>query len=1327
MTASSPSSKAFWPVGIFGVTVLVFLVLGWSGRVSMTTSADGTARFGKPLIQTAVAPALADARETRGIKIYDALPLSFEMNQGQAGPRVRFVARGHRYSLLFNDSDVSFLLQHAAGVPASGGGLQDPEKTGKARRYVLGMKLLGSKPAAPAYGVKELSGKTNFFIGNDPRKWRTNIPNYARVRYAGVYPGVDLDFYGNMGRLEYDFHLNPGADPRVIAIRFQGSKEVSLSRAGDLVLETGAGKLVFQKPLAYQKRGGAKQIIPARFKMNGVRDVGFEIGPYDQAKALTIDPVLMFSTYFGGTGTDRGSSIIVDGTGNVFVAGRTTSTDFPVTLGAFQNSLAGLTDVFVAKLNSTGTALMFSTYIGGTGDDLVSHIAFDSDGNVVLTGTTNSTNFPVTSGVIQSSLKGLQNAFVTKLKSTGDGLVFSTYLGGTGVDLANSLALDSSGSIYLVGGTTSIDFPASVGQTTSGGSQDAFVAKMRSDGTGLVYATYLGGSGNDVGSGIGVDSSGAAYVAGSTNSDNFPTASPIQPTRAGLTDAFVTKLSADGSTLVYSTFLGGTGDDQASDLSLDSSGKAYVTGTTTSSDFRLANALQATFGGGTDGFVAVVDSAGSSLVYSTYLGGSGQDSPRAITVDGLGNAYLTGQTSSLNYPEVNPIQTPLLGTDAFVSIINPLGSALTFSSFLGGGGLESGNGIAIDSTGAIYLIGSSTSTDFPIILGDFQTSSGGGTDAFIAKILPENSPGVSLLTTSLSFSDQSVNTISSPQPVALRNVGSATLGITSISITGDFSQTNTCFTSVPGGSNCTINVTFTPTARGTRSGTLTISDDASGSPRTINLTGNGIAPTVTLSTTSLTFSDQNLGTTSPPQNVTLTNTGADPLAINGIAITGDFAESNDCGTSVRAGASCTLQVTFLPTKSLTRTGTLAITHNAPGSPSLVQLTGTGVGPDVMLSALNVTFSGQPIGTTSGTQTITLTNDGNAALIISQVTLSGDFAQTNNCNSPLAAQASCTFSVTFIPTTAGTTFGAITIADDAPGNPHVISLSGNGVSGQAPVTFLSPSSVSFGLQPVGTISAAQTVTVKNTGNASLTVSKVDLTGAFSQTNNCTIIAAGASCTVTLTFAPTLRGTQNGVLTITDNASGSPHTAAVSGTGTDFAMSAAPTIATVNAGGSAQFTLTITPLNGFNQTASLTCAGAPQAATCMITPSSVTFDSTEAVTATVTVNTTSRSGFSPPFAKGPSDIPLLPGGPSGRLWALLLVAFGLTSVGILSARRRRASWVFVAVVFSLVLWGACNVGTTITGTPPGSFPLTIKATTTVNGASLSHSINVGLTVN
>ena len=702
-----------------------------------------------------VTPA-AQVRET-----YGRIPLSFESNRGQTDSSVNFLARGAGYTLFLKPSEAVFTLRIAdfglpnedrAAAPSSKtdaiSSTVNPQSAIRNPQWkVLRMRLDGAASSAAAEGADELAGKVNYLVGRDPAGWRTDIPTYARVRFREVYPGVDVVYYGNQRQLEYDFVVAPGSDPRSVGLRFDGADKVELDEGGDLLLTLGESVVRQSKPLVYQEVAGARREVEGGYAVGEDGRVGFRVGEYDRGLPLVIDPILVYSTYLGGSGTEDGNDIRVDSAGNAYVCGQTSSTNFP-TANAIQPTFGGATfeggrDGFVTKINAAGTGFVYSTYLGGSGDDRCNKIAVDSAGNAYLAGeTTSSTNFPRANAFQATFGGGLSDAFVTKLNATGSALVYSTYLGGSIFDAGSGIAVDSAGNAYVTGRTTSANFPTANAIQSTQASQfaDAFVTKLNATGSALVYSTYLGGSGGeafDAGFSIAVDSAGAAYVTGQTTSTNFLRVNAIQNTFGGGFpdgDAFVTKVNAAGTAFDYSTYLGGGDNDIGFEIVTDSGGNAYVAGVTRSANFPRANAFQSVLNGVSDAFVTKLNATGSALVYSTYFGGNGDDSANGIAVDADGNAYLAVGTSSTDLPTVNPIQAASGGgIDAFVAQFNAAGSALLFSTYLGGSGLDAALSIALDTGRAMYLAGRTTSTNFPTV-NPVQSANGGGQDAFVAKI-----------------------------------------------------------------------------------------------------------------------------------------------------------------------------------------------------------------------------------------------------------------------------------------------------------------------------------------------------------------------------------------------------------------------------------------------------------------------------------------------------------------------------------------------------------------------------------------------------------------
>jgi hypothetical protein len=536
------------------------------------------------------------------------------------------------------------------------------------------MKLVGANPQPQVSGLEELPGKANYFLGNDPKQWRSNIPTYGKVKYHDVYPGIDLVYYGQQRQLEYDLIVAPGANPRGIRLSFEGVDSLEVDPQGNLILHTSSGELVQHVPNIYQEIHGNKQSISGRYALietegpalsinhapGNPQQVRFEVDRYDPTRALVIDPVLVYSTYLGGSGPEGASGIAVDSVGSAYVTGSTFSSDFP-TAGSFDTSASGENDAFVTKLNTTGSALVYSTYLGGSDFESGHAIAVDATGNAYLTGETFGPDFPTTPGAFDTSFNGgALDAFVTKLNTTGSALVYSTYLGGSGFFATTSgwgIAADPSGNAHVTGVTLFADFPTTPGafDTSANDELDAFVTKLNTTGSALVYSTYLGGNSDDWGFGIAVDAASNAYLTGITSSANFPTTLGVFDTSFnGGFDAFVTKLNVMGSSLVYSTYLGGGSDDRGRGIAVDLAGNAYLTGETQSADFPTTlDAFDTSANGGSDAFVAKIATGPLAVRVTIDIKPGG--SPNSINPRSNGNipvAVLT--TESFDASSVDP-------------------------------------------------------------------------------------------------------------------------------------------------------------------------------------------------------------------------------------------------------------------------------------------------------------------------------------------------------------------------------------------------------------------------------------------------------------------------------------------------------------------------------------------------------------------------------------------------------------------------------------------------------------------------------------------------
>jgi len=705
-------------------------------------------------VARATPPTNKASAETAGT-VYGSLPTAFIANGGQLDASVRYEVRSSAGHLFFTPQGVTLALTAADKAPIAPYDIQPQPAIQRVKPAInaapqtgiaVRVSFDGANPNLILGGADQLPGIANFFIGSDPMQWHTNVPTYAGVAYRNLYTGIDLSYTGHVGVLKGTYTVAPGADPALIRWRYTGANDTHIDViTGNLLIDAPAGvTLTEQVPEAWQiGADGVQRAVTANYALAEDGAAQFTMGEYDHAQPLVIDPGFVYSTYLGGGGDDHGYGITVDGSGSAYVTGDTFdfgAKNFPTTAGAFQTTSGGQGDAFVSKLNAAGSAIVYSTYLGGNAYDASIGIAVDSIGSAYITGYTESTNFPTTTGAYQTVYGGGRgNAFMSKLNPAGSALAYSTYLSGSGIDSGSSIVVDSSGSAYITGSTASANFPITEGayQTTFGGGTDAFVTKLNAVGSALTYSTYLGSSSDDFGNKIALDSSGSAYITGSTASANFPTTTgAYQTTFGGIQDAFVSKLNATGSALVYSTYLGGSNRESGSGILVDSSGSAYVTGYTYGSFPITAGAFQTTFGGGfSDAFVTKLNAAGSRLDYSTYLGGNTDDVGYGVAVDSSGSAYVTGRTYSTNFPTTaGAYQTTFGGIqDAFVSKLNATGSALVYSTYLGGNGFDAGYEIAVNS-GSTYITGGTNSANFPTTAGAYQTVFNGGVDAFISKL-----------------------------------------------------------------------------------------------------------------------------------------------------------------------------------------------------------------------------------------------------------------------------------------------------------------------------------------------------------------------------------------------------------------------------------------------------------------------------------------------------------------------------------------------------------------------------------------------------------------
>ncbi|MDQ3934096.1 MAG: SBBP repeat-containing protein [Actinomycetota bacterium] len=724
---------------------LVLVALGEGGVPTTLDHSSGTATTEKP------APAPA-----------------FEQNRGQAGGEVEYLARGSGYTLFLTPTEAVLSLQ--AGEPGTTTLMGDGSLTRgtgmEADGAVVRMGLAGASSQPEIAGRSRKPATASYIRGDDPSKWRTGVPTFGRVQYTGVYPGIDMAWYGNSAGLEYDFEVAAGADPSRIGLTFEGAEGVSVGSAGELVVRTAAGDLSHQRPFAYQETNGVRERVEAGYVLRRDGSVGFELGSYDRAKPLVIDPQIVYSTYIGGNRSDRGADVAVDGAGNAYIVGSTESPDFPTTSGAFRTSApGGDSDVFVSKLSQDGSTLEYSTYLGTGGQDFGHSIAVNGDGHAFVTGKAAWGDFPTTPGAFrETDPSSTADLFVAKLSTDGSSLDYGTYLGSRGVfDDFGAVAIDADGSAYVAGTTDGDNWPTTPGAFQSSDPEpgppasgfDGYVTKLTPDGSGLEWSSYLGGpTGHGGPQAIAVEGENA-YVTGTSNADGFPTTPgayrETAPSPGQESDAFVAKFATDGSKLEYGTYLGGNTSDNAHGIDVRD-GVAYVGGFTGSDNFPTTSGSfqpndPQTGNSSSDGFVTALKPDGSGLEYSTYLGGpqSAQwaEGVLALTVDSDGRAIATGRTDSRAFPttpgafqETDPDTTY---EDAYVAMLNPGGSKLEYGTYLGGisSAAEMGSGIALDGAGEVYVGGLTNAGNFPTTEGAYQTTNRGQYDAFVTKVHPE--------------------------------------------------------------------------------------------------------------------------------------------------------------------------------------------------------------------------------------------------------------------------------------------------------------------------------------------------------------------------------------------------------------------------------------------------------------------------------------------------------------------------------------------------------------------------------------------------------------
>ena len=1070
---------------------------------------------------------------------------AFEPNVGQSASEVKFLSRADDATVFLTDDSVYLSWATSAHRGQEGAA---------AKRDFVRLEFAGAGRSTKRAGDTLLPGKTNYLIGRDARQWYTDVPHYAAVQYAGLYPGVDARFYGGAHGLEYDLTATRGNDLQQILLRVSGADALHLDPQGNLLMRIGARELIMRRPYMYQQDGTARKSVTGGYHLLSGNEVGFEVGKYRADLPLVIDPSISiaYTTFLGGNGAEKGNGVAVDSSGLIYVGGTTTLPTFPETATFTDGSASGSSTLFVAKIDpsqSGSTSLIYLTFIGGSADDQGGMVALDNSAsppNLAILGWSTSTNFPTTIGTVPT---GSPNLTVSDLNGAGNGFIYSEYYGGSGAEatqgtgtiVANStgggIATDSSGDVFVTSDTTSIDLPppasANGFQTLFEGTgiaptvpnSDGFFAEFNPSGS-LVYSTYFGIDAQVGSTSVAVDASGNAYVAGFTSSPTtFPFTNSFQTTfgGTGAFNGFVMEINpaVSGTTsLVYASLLGGNGSDQTFAIAVDtaSPANAYVTGTTSSTDFvsktGLTNGFQLNLGSGAtnNAFLAVISQAPTtfvpSLTYVSYLGGTVTDSGQGIAVNSSvmpSQVIVAGDTTSATFPVLCTAQNFTGGEDAFIAEFSPTlsGSAsLTVSTLLGGSATSEANALATDSSGDAIIFGDTLSPDYPLA-GNPQT-------------------GFQLTCTSCAFG--------------------------------------------------------TPLS------------DAFLTKSTVSTMASGC---LAFSPASAIFGQFSVGTSSPTINVQVTNDGNAALTFSGIGIIGTNAADfqllpgTNCTASTvltvgGAGSTCDLAIGFTPSVAGAETATVQFADDGAGNPQGLDLTGTGTAPEVQLmtspptSPPQLTFGSVTVNTTSGAQDVTLTNTGNVALAISSVVIDSsvgspaDFivnpaGTANACGSvganSIPPNGTCTIAVEFTPNAAGPLTGQVDVNDNA-GNgsaaQQTIALSGTGVA-QTFIVGVSPPSLTFLSQAVGGTSSPQSVTLTNTGTGTLNITIIGLTGTnasqfqiYSAGTTCPIGGAGVgpnggTCTIAVEFVLTVVGTANASISIMDNAPTSPQAIPLTGTG------------------------------------------------------------------------------------------------------------------------------------------------------------------------------------
>ncbi len=985
------------------------------------------------------------------------LPLSFEPNVGQASDRTRYVSRTSTQRIQFMQDEV---------VLECGSAKQETAISNQHIRSVS-MKFVDANRAAGFTARDMLQGKINYLLGSDPTKWKTNIPTYGRLTYSEIYSGIDLTFYGTGEKLEYDYLVDPMADPRAIALEFDGVDSAKIDEGGALLLSVGDDTLRFEAPVIYQSTNRGKRRIAGGYYLTPSEDVhrpsttvSFRIGEYDRSKPLIIDPVLNYSTFLGGSDSDYGSAIAIDSAGYMYVVGTTSSVDFPTTPGAVFPTRTDCNsgeceDAFITKLNPSGNALVYSTYLGGSNYDYGTAIAVDASGNAYVTGSTQSTDFPTTAGALQRSCGGTcfyNDAFVAELNSTGSALIYSTYLGGSNEDDATGISVNN-GNTYVSGFSASSDFPVTPGafQTQVQGQGSSFVVELNNSATALTYGTFIGEVDLfGAGPAIHVDSAGNSYLAGVTLSSNFPLTQGAfhTPFFQGLiTNAYIAKLNPAGSDLVYSAGLGGVNTQS---ISVDSSGEALFAGTAGPFYPISPGALNSNCAAGT--LVGRLSADGSMLDYSGLFCAQSTDLP-SVTMDRSGNIFLFGDTSGTTMPTTvgafqPSIQNTCCFSDTFLAELTPNFSALSYSTYFGGSSSDFARGSATDNAGNIYLTGGTSSSNFPL-RDPLQGAIAGSTNVFISKFAPAHTTPqnpVSIYPSIVTFGQYGLGISSSPIPITVANISKSVVLISSITLSGDFTQTNNCGTTLSPGEQCTVQVIFKPAKVGILNGSLNIMDGAGA--QQVQLSGTGVNGSVVAFSSNYEILNQPPGYTSPPLSIVISNLGNKNLKIYSATLEDggvwNFFGNTNCLKPVEPNGHCIVRVDYTPDFYCFNgeTSSLELSDNAVNSPQYFGLRGQCESGNLVFASYGVRFDPLPVGTKSSPQDVAMINGSSSPIPIGTISATSNFMEGNNCPTSLDPGAFCYLRLESAPKQVGILQGTVTVTDSS-NNVYTLPLLGTG--------------------------------------------------------------------------------------------------------------------------------------------------------------------------------------------------------------------------------------------------------------------------------------------